>query len=98
MVDSRANFNALALTLGPSDTLILGADPRTLSHEDVDALRAFVESGGQLLFGMPRGTNGRDGELLNRLRLVPQPQYECLRWPNGEVDSGTQCKTTIKTQ
>ena len=96
-VDSRANFNARALTLDPNDTLILAADPRTLSHDDVAALLDFVESGGQLLFGMPRGSNGRNGELIDRLRLVPQTHYECVRWPIGDVDTGTECLPTFKT-
>ena len=96
-VDSRANFNAHALTLDAKDTLILAADPRTLSHDDVDALLDFVESGGQLLFGMPRGSNGRNGELLDRLRLVPAEHYECVRWPIGDVDLGTECLPTFKT-
>lgn len=96
-VDSRANFNSHTLTLDPNDTLILAADPRTLSHDDVDALLDFVESGGQLLFGMPRGSNGRNGELLDRLRLVPQTHYECVRWPIGDADSGSECLPTFKT-
>jgi len=98
-VDSHANFNAHALTLDPNDTLILSADPRTLSHDDVDALLDFVESGGQFLFGMPRGTNGRDGELLDRLRLVPQTHSECVTWPVGNVgeDVGMECLPTFKT-
>lgn len=97
-VDSRANFNARTLDLEDKDTLILAADPRTLSHDDVNALLDFVESGGQLVFGMPRGDNGRNGELLDRLRLAPQSHFECVRWPiDADANSTSECLPTFKT-
>lgn len=52
-VDSRQRLSLGSHPLRPADTLLLLADPRTLSAEQVEALLAWVEAGGHLILRTP---------------------------------------------
>jgi hypothetical protein len=85
-VTARANLNLPTMQLAPDDTVVLGADVRTLTHEQVGDLLAWVEAGGQLVFALPQGDEGRGGELLDALGLSVTSGLHCLSWPGA--DSG----------
>jgi hypothetical protein len=77
-VQSRANLNLPAMALGPKDTLVLGADERTLSSEQVRTLLAWVEKGGALVFSLPAAGEGRGGDLVASLGIDIVDDYRCL--------------------
>ncbi|MEO8671218.1 MAG: DUF4350 domain-containing protein [Tahibacter sp.] len=79
-VSSRANLNLRAMALKPGDTLVLGADVRTLSRDQASEIIGWVETGGHLLFALPQGSEGRDGELLDALALTVVERRNCLYW------------------
>lgn len=77
-VQSRANLNLPAMALGPKDTLVLGADARTLSHEQVASLLDWVDGGGALVFSLPRDGYDRADDLLSALQIGIVAGYHCL--------------------
>lgn len=78
-VQSRANLNLPAMALGQKDTLVLGADVRTLSHEQVASLLDWVEGGGALVFSLPPDGHDRSDDLLGELSIGVIPGYHCLK-------------------
>ncbi len=52
-VDSRQRLSLDSRPLNPADTLLLLADPRTLSAVQVDSLLGWVEAGGHLILRTP---------------------------------------------
>ena len=52
-VDSRQRLSLGSRPLQPADTLLLLADPRTLSADQVETLLAWVEAGGHLILRTP---------------------------------------------
>jgi hypothetical protein len=79
-VESHANFNLKTLHLGAADTLVLGADARTLSDVDVDQLFDWMDQGGHLVFALPPGSEGRGGKLLDDLGLKVVDTWGCVSW------------------
>jgi len=90
-VESRANFNLQAMHLGDADTLLLGADVRTLSHAQAQELLDWVDDGGHLVFALPPGSEGRGGELLQALQLGVVGHLRCVSWPSGEKSDAEHC-------
>ena len=85
-VTSRGVLDAELDALGAGDLLVLGADVRTLGERQVDALVAFVQRGGNLVFDIPRdGDGGRPGPLLDALGISPASRVECLWRCGGDV-------------
>lgn len=64
--------------LGDHDTLILGSDVRTLSDAQVQDLLDWMGNGGSLLFALPSGMKGRDGELLAALGIKRGGDIHCV--------------------
>lgn len=91
-VQSRANLNLPAMALGPKDTLVLGADVRTLSGEQARALLDWVDGGGALVFSLPPGSEGRGGELVESLGIGVVERYNCLELKQGSeaTDAGAK--------
>jgi hypothetical protein len=89
-VAARANLNLPAMQLAPDDTVVLGADVRTLTHEQVGDLLAWVEGGGHLVFALPQGDEGREGELLDALGLSVISGLRCLSWPVADDGKKTE--------
>ncbi len=85
-VRSRATLELDRFDLAEGDLLVLGTDVRTLTPEQVDALSAWVESGGHLVFELPARAQGRRGELLERFGLTVSAEGDCLRWSVGVAD------------
>jgi len=77
-VQSRANLNLPAMALGSKDTLVLGADVRTLSHEQVASLLDWVDGGGALVFSLPQDGYDRADDLLGALQIGIIAGYHCL--------------------
>ncbi len=91
-VASRANLNLQAMALESDDTLVLTADVRTLTKDQVDNLLDWIDLGGQLIFSLPPGSEGRGGELLDALGLSVVSHSACLQWPaQAGADSGEHC-------
>lgn len=76
---SRATLGSID-ALGKDDLVVLGTDVRTLGETQVDALVAWMERGGRLVFALPRGAEGRPGPLLDRLGLSLNSHFDCLHW------------------
>ena len=89
-VDARANLNLRAMAPGENDTIVFGADVRTLSKADTDALLDWVDDGGHLLFSLPPSSEGRGGELIDALHLTMLQHLICPSWPAGS-GSSTHC-------
>lgn len=79
-VESRGNLNLKTMHLGTTDTLVLGADMRTLSDADADTLLDWVDEGGHLVFALPPGSEGRGGKLLRDLGLKVVGDWSCVIW------------------
>ena len=91
-VASRANLNLQAMALESEDTLVLTADVRMLTQDQVGELLDWIEDGGQLIFALPQGSEGRGGELLDALGLSVFSQSTCLRWPApASAEGGEHC-------
>lgn len=91
-VDTRANLNLPAMALGSNDTLLMDADVRTLTHEQVSDLLDWIDDGGQLVFPLPQGSEGRGGELLDALGLTVGSHSSCLSWPiEGSAEKAEHC-------
>jgi len=90
-VESRANLNLQAMHLGENDTLVLGADVRTLTHAQAEELLDWTDDGGHLVFALPQGSEGRAGELLDALKITVVSHMNCVSWPSGEKDSAEHC-------
>jgi hypothetical protein len=91
-VVSRANLNLQAMALESDDTLVLTADVRTLTKDQVDELLDWIDTGGQLIFSLPPGSEGRGGELMDALGIFVLQRSTCLRWPAlGTADGGEHC-------
>jgi hypothetical protein len=91
-VESRANLNLQAMALGSDDTLVLAADVRTLSDDQVDELLDWVEDGGHLIFSLPQGKEGRGGKLLDALGLSVVSRSSCWHWPvDGDAEKASRC-------
>lgn len=99
--ESRATLGSVA-QLGDRDVVVLGTDVRTLGEQQVADLLAWTRRGGRLVFALPLGGEGRAGPLLDRLGIVPQQHFDCLRWapapgstptPDGDDDDdvGSWC-------
>jgi len=87
-VESRANLNLHTMHLGDDDTLVLGADVRTLSHAEAAQLLDWVDDGGHLVFALPPGSEGRAGELLQTLQIGVVSHISCVSWRSaGEADA-----------
>jgi hypothetical protein len=89
-VDSRANLNLRAMDPGENDTIVFGADVRTLSKADADALLDWVDDGGHLLFALPPSSEGRGGDLIETLHLTLLQHMICPSWP-ADGGSATHC-------
>jgi Domain of unknown function (DUF4350) len=93
-VESRSDLNLSAMDLGPRDTLVLGADVRTLSSDQASDLLDWIDTGGQLIFSLPQGDEGRGGELLDALGMTVVSRFACLRWPaDASGEKAMQCST-----
>ncbi|MEO7325545.1 MAG: DUF4350 domain-containing protein [Dokdonella sp.] len=91
-VDTRANLNLQAMALGSNDALLLDADVRTLTHDQVSDLLDWIDDGGQLVFPLPQGSEGRGGELLDAFGLTVASRFSCLSWPiEGSADTAEHC-------
>lgn len=90
-VESRANLNLRAMRLGENDTLVLGADVRTLTHAEAEELLDWADDGGQLVFELPQGSEGRGGELLDALKISVVSHMNCVSWPSGEKTDAEHC-------
>ncbi|HEX6834712.1 MAG TPA: DUF4350 domain-containing protein, partial [Rudaea sp.] len=90
-VESRANLNLPAMALADGDTLILGADVRTITRGEVDELIGWVEEGGHLLFALPPGAEGRSGELIEQLGLTLVAKPDCVRWTDAPEHTDGYC-------
>ncbi|MEO5624521.1 MAG: DUF4350 domain-containing protein [Dokdonella sp.] len=91
-VGTRANLNLQAMALGSKDTLVLDADVRTLTHDQVSDLLDWIDDGGQLVFPLPQGSEGRGGELLDAFGLTVGSHLSCLSWPiEGSVEKAEHC-------
>ena len=77
-VTTHGGLNVAALHLQPGEALVLDADIRTLSENQVDDLWAWVVDGGHLLFALPPASEGRAGELLESLDLQVKKHSSCL--------------------
>lgn len=79
---SRQRLQLDDMPPGPSDTVLVLSDPRTLPVEDVERLLDWVRAGGHLLVRTPpleRGEATRAGELFDALRLRPLATGDCMR-------------------
>jgi hypothetical protein len=85
-VDSRANLNLPAMHLQSGDTLVLGANVRTLTDAQAHDLIDWIEDGGHLIFAMP-DSKGRGGMLLDTLGLKPADSARCHNWAGPSDDS-----------
>jgi len=92
---SRANVNLQAMSLGMHDTVVLAADARALTDAQAEALLAWVEDGGHLLFAVPPGSEGRSGELFTALHLGVVSRVTCLKWPSGQPASKKKESDTV---
>jgi hypothetical protein len=90
-VEARANLNLRAMHLGENDTLVLGADVRTLTHADAEELLDWADDGGHLVFALPQGSEGRAGELLDDLKISVVSHMNCVSWPGGEKITAEHC-------
>ena len=90
-VDARANLDLAALRLAPHDTLVLGADPRTLTAEQASALIDWVDAGGELVVGLPPSDEGRAGDLLDTIGIAPVAGSACYAWPAGAKETARTC-------
>lgn len=90
-VAARADLNLPAMQLASNDTLVLGADVRTLTREQAGDLIAWIEDGGQLVFALPQGDEGRGGELLDALGLSVTSGLQCLSWPARDGKKAQSC-------
>lgn len=77
-VTTHAGLNVAAMHLQPGDALVVNADIRTLSEDQVDDLWDWVVDGGHLLFALPPASEGRAGELLESLDLKVKKHSSCL--------------------
>ncbi|QBB70825.1 hypothetical protein ELE36_10920 [Pseudolysobacter antarcticus] len=77
-VTTHGGLNVAAMHLQPGDALVLNADIRTLSEDQVDDLWDWVVDGGHLLFALPPASEGRAGELLESLDLKVKKHSSCL--------------------
>ncbi len=77
-VTTHAGLNIAAMHLQPGDALVINADIRTLSAEQVDDVWDWVVDGGHLLFALPPASEGRVGELLESLDLKVKKHSSCL--------------------
>lgn len=89
-VQSRANLNLPAMALGPKDTLVLGADVRTLSHEQVASLLDWVDGGGALVFALPQDGYGGADDLLGELQIGILSEYRCLSFGIADTAKPTE--------
>ena len=90
-VESRANLNLQTMHLGDDDALVLGSDVRTLSHAEAEQLLAWVDDGGHLVFALPKGSEGRGGELLQALHITAVSHNSCVSWRSGGKDDARHC-------
>jgi len=79
-VESRGSLNLKTMHLAAADTLVLGADVRTLSDADADSLLDWVDEGGHLVFALPPGGEGRGGKLLRDFGLKVVDAWDCVIW------------------
>ncbi len=89
-VASRANLNLPAMNLKPGDTLVLGANVRTLADAQAQEIVEWVEDGGHLIFALP-DSKGRAGALLDTLGLTLAHASRCHGW-SGEESKGKEDK------
>jgi hypothetical protein len=91
-VDSRASLDLHAMTLEPQDTLVLGSDVRTLTHAQATELVDWIDDGGQLIFALPPGGEGRGGDLLDGFGLHVKSAFHCIEWPSDTATTkGEAC-------
>lgn len=91
-VESHAHLDLEAMALARNDTLVLAADVRTLTPAQVGGLLAWMRTGGQMIFALPQGDEGRGGELLDALELSVVRKRLCLGWPVDSVEKNhTYC-------
>lgn len=82
-VDARAGLDLAAAPLAARDTLLFGADVRTLGAAQASALLDWVDAGGELVVGLPSSDEGRAGDLLDALGVQPRSGVACHAWPAG---------------
>jgi hypothetical protein len=91
-VTTRANLNLQAMALGSNDALLLDADVRTLTQEQVSELLDWIDDGGQLVFALPQGSEGRGGKLLDAFGLSVGAHLSCVSWPiDGSAENAEHC-------
>ncbi|BCT92143.1 hypothetical protein LYSHEL_11670 [Lysobacter helvus] len=91
-VDARSRLALDKHPLGAHDTVVLLANPNTLSQREVARLLAFVQSGGHLLTPLAWGTRARAGRnvpLLGALGVRPKlDTFGCVSyWPQEHAHS-----------
>jgi hypothetical protein len=89
-VASRANLNLPAMNLQSGDTLVLGADVRTLTDAQAHELVEWIEDGGHLVFALP-DSKGRGGTLLDALGLTLADSNRCHHWGSDDKDAEWHC-------
>lgn len=87
-VVSRANLDLDAMQLEAGDLLVLGADLRTLSADQGQALLDWVAEGGMLVFAVPSSTAGSPNDLLAGLGIGLVERSNCLRVPRARDPDG----------
>lgn len=91
-VASRANLDIAKMSPMFNDTIVLAADVRTLSSAQAESLLDWVDSGGHLVFELPRGKPGRAGALLDALGLSVTGRMICLTFPvAGQTQPARDC-------
>ncbi|MBX3688828.1 DUF4350 domain-containing protein [Dokdonella sp.] len=94
-VSSRARLDFAAMTMGDHDTLVLGSDVRTLSEAQVDAVLDWMGNGGRLLFAVPPGVEGRDGDLIEALGIKRGMRMHCVDMAESAVGQ-TRSKANMR--
>lgn len=84
---SYAGLNLPKMKLQPGDVLIITADVRTLTLDQVTELMKWVTDGGHLIFSLPSSAEGRVGELLDYLGLSITKHYSCMQWGADKSDT-----------
>lgn len=90
-VESRGNLNLGTMHPGKNDTLVLGADVRTLSDDEANRLLDWVREGGHLVLSLPPGSEGRKGALLEDLGLKVIDSWDCLHWRTSRKNPAEYC-------
>lgn len=90
-VEAHAGLALDAMKLAPGDLLVFGADVRTLTAAQSEALLDWVETGGELVIGLPSSDEGRAGDLLDALGVRPTSNHACYAWNADGKDPARAC-------